>query len=287
MMALPRSLDLDLLRSFETVARTGSFSRSAAELLRNQSTVSLQIQRLEEMLGHRLLIRSSRAVRLSPYGQTFLDDARRLLALNDDVLGRATAPQLAGRIRLGTPEDFATMHLPAVLAGFAASHPAVLLEVTCDLTLNLLERHRVEPFDLVLVKREPQSRIGGGVRVWGEDLVWVGARPLPDDSTALPLAVSPEPCVYRKRITNALTRAGRAFRVAYSCAALSGTLAAVRAGLGFTALPRGMVPPDLAISQIGLPQLAPTEIALISAHPLATPARLLARHIVRALEVAR
>lgn len=286
-MALARSLDLDLLRSFETVARTGSFSRAAAELLRNQSTVSLQIQRLEDMLGHRLFVRSSRAVRLSLYGQAFLDDTRQLLALNDDVLGRAAAPQLAGRIRLGTPEDFATMHLPAVLAGFAAGHPAVLLEVTCDLTLNLLEQHRVAPFDLVLVKREPQSRVSGGVRVWGEDLVWVGARSLPGAGTPLPLAVSPEPCVYRKRITTALTRAGRAFRIAYSCAALSGTLAAVRAGLGFTALPRGMVPPDLAMSQRGLPQLAPTEIALISAHPLATPARLLAQHIVRALEIAR
>jgi hypothetical protein len=284
-MALPRTLDLDLLRGFETVARTGSFSRAASELLRNQSTISLQIQRLEDMLGQRLFIRSPRAVRLSAYGQTFLEDTRRLLALNDDVLGRATAPQLAGRVRLGTPEDFATIHLPAVLAGFAASHPAVLLEVTCDLTLNLLEQHRADPFDLVLIKREPQSRVGGGVRVWGEDLVWVGARPLLDQGTVLPLAVSPEPCVYRKRITNALTRSGRDYRIAYSCAALSGTLAAVRAGLGFTALPRGMVPRDLAMSQEGLPRLAPTEIALISAETLSAPARLLARQIVRALEV--
>ncbi len=286
-MALARSLDLDLLRSFETVARTGSFSRAAVELLRNQSTISLQIQRLESMLGHRLLLRSSRAVRLSSYGQIFLDDARRLLTMNDDVLRRATEPQLAGRIRLGTPEDFATVHLPTVLAGFATDHPAVLLEVTCDLTLNLLDQHRVAPFDLLLVKREPQSRVAGGVRVWGEDLVWVGARPLPAADAVLPLVVSPEPCVYRKRITGALARVGREFRVAYSCAALSGTLAAVRAGLGFTALPRGMAPPDLAMSQHGLPQLAHTEIALISAHALSAPARVLARQIVRALEIAR
>ena len=139
----------------------------------------------------------------------------------------------------------------------------------------------------MLVKREPQSRVGGGVRVWGEDLVWVGARSLPEAGIALPLAVSPEPCVYRKRITGALARSGREFRVAYSCAALSGTLAAVRAGLGFTALPRGMVPPDLVMSQRDLPQLAPTEIALISAHVLSTPARVLSQQIVRALEVAR
>ena len=286
-MTAPRNLDLDLLRSLVAIARTGSFSRAAVELLRNQSTISLQIQRLEDMLGQKLFIRSPRALRLSPYGEAFLGDAIALLALNDDVLARATAPQIAGRIRLGTPEDFATMHLPSVLAGFAASYPGVVLEVTCDLTLNLLDLHRGGAFDLLLVKREPQSRAGGGVRVWGEDLVWVGARPAPDAGSVLALAVSPEPCVYRKRITAALSRAGRAYRIAYSCAALSGTLAAVRAGLGFTALPRGMVPPDLAMSQAGLPRLAPTEIALISAQPLSTPARLLAQHIVRALEVER
>lgn len=283
-MPLPRALDLDLLRSFAAVARTGSFSRAGEALLRNQSTISLQIQRLEDVLGHRLLDRSPRAVRLTPAGGAFLADAERLLALNDEVLTRATEAQVAGLVRLGTPEDFATTHLQSVLARFAATHPAVSLEVTCDLTLNLLEAHRAGAFDIVLVKREPQTRRTGGVRVWREPLVWAAGPHAPDVSEPLRLAVSPEPCVYRKRAITALARAGRDWRIAYTCASLAGTLAAVRAGLGITVLPAGMVPPDLAPPPSGLPRLADTEIALLAAAPLSVPARLLRQHIIRSLE---
>lgn len=283
-MALPRSLDLDLLRSFAAVAQLRSFSRAGEALLRKQSTISLQIQRLEDQLGYRLLDRSPHGVRLTRAGAAFLADAQRLLDLNDEVLARATEAQVAGHVRLGTPEDFATAHLPRVLAAFAASHPAVALEVTCDLTLNLLDAHRAGAFDLVLVKREPQAATRGGVRVWREGLVWVGGANLPPAGAPLPLAVSPEPCVYRKRAVTALARAGQPWRISYTCAALSGTLAAVRAGLGVTVLPRDMVPADLAVVQAGLPVLADTEIALLASGPLSLPSRLLRRHIIRALE---
>ena len=50
-MIMRRSLDLDLLRAFVTVAETGSFTRTGQELGRTQSAVSMQIKRLEEQLG--------------------------------------------------------------------------------------------------------------------------------------------------------------------------------------------------------------------------------------------
>lgn len=282
-MPLQRNLDLDLLRCFVEVARTRSFSRAAEALLRGQSTISLQIQRLEELIGQRLLDRTPRAVSLTPAGAAFLADAERLLALNDEVLARASQGQVHGRVRLGTPEDFATAHLQDVLARFAVAHPFVDLEVTCDLTLNLLDAHRAGAFDLVLIKREPQSS-RGGVRVWREPLVWVTGGHMPKSDAALALAVSPEPCVYRKRATTALTRAGRGFRIAYTCSSLAGTLAAVRAGLGVTVLPRGMVPDGLMVLEGQLPRLADTEIALLARPSLSLPARLLHRHIITALE---
>lgn len=284
MPALP-SLDLDLLRAFIAVADSGSFTRAAEQLLRNQSTVSLQLKRLEETLDRRLLERGSRKVRLTPEGDVMLDYARRMLALNDEVIGRVREPRLEGNVRLGTPEDFATTHLPQVLARFAEAHPRVNLEVTCDLTNNLLDRFRSDAFDLVLVKREPTRRIAG-VRVWREPLVWVAGRRLSSDWQAvLPLVLSPPPCVYRKRATLALSRAGRRWRIAYSCAALAGTHAAVKAGLGLTVLPKDMVPPGLAILEHDdLPDLHDTEIALLAARGLTPPALRLREHIVRSLE---
>jgi DNA-binding transcriptional LysR family regulator len=285
---MPRlnNLDIDLLRAFAAVSDLGGFTRAADVLLRRQSTLSLQIKRLEEALGHRLLERSSRHVRLTAEGETLLPHVRQMLELNDRIVARLNEPALAGNVRLGTPEDFATTHLPNVLARFAQAHPGVQLEVTCDLTLNLMAQFRRDDFDLVLVKREPE-RSDRGVRVWREPLVWVAAERLAvPHKGSLPLVLSPPPCVYRKRATDALNAARRPWRVAYSCASLAGQHAAVKAGLGMTVLPKDMVPAGLAAVErrAGLPDLHDTEIALLAKRGLTAPARRLHEHIVRSLE---
>lgn len=285
-MARLHNLDVDLLRAFVTVCDLGSFTRAADALLRRQSTLSLQIKRLEAGLGKRLLDRTSRHLRLTAAGEALLGHARQMLDLNDRLVASLDEPALAGTVRLGTPEDFATTHLPQVLARFSQAYPSVQLEVTCDLTLTLLRRFREGDFDLVLVKREPE-RSDRGVRVWREPLVWVASEKLAiPEKGPLPLVVSPPPCVYRKRATDSLGRLKRPWRIAYSCASLAGQHAAVKAGLGVTVLPKDMVPAGLAAIErrSGLPDLHDTEIALLAARGLSAPARRLHDHIVRSLE---
>ncbi len=282
-----RNVDLDLLRCFVTISDAGGFTRASERLLRTQSTISLQLKRLEDGLGRRLFDRSPRLLRLTPDGETLLPDARALLAMHDAMIARLSEPAMEGVVRLGTPEDFATAHLPGVLARFAAAHPSVALEVTCDLTLNLMARFRAGEFDLVLVKREPMAE-AAGMRVWREPLVWVAkGATATSDTTPLPLVVSPDPCVYRKRATDALDRASRSWRIAYTCGSLAGTLAAVKAGLGVAVLPKEMVPQGFVIIDGGLlPDLQDTEIALISAATSSLPVKRLATHIMRSLEQA-
>jgi DNA-binding transcriptional LysR family regulator len=281
-----RNLDLDLLRTFVTIADTGGFTRAGDQLGRTQSAISLQVKRLEEMLGRAVLERSSRTLRMTVDGEKLLSHARQLLRLNDEALADLLEPDVAGLVRLGVPEDFATVHLPVVLAAFTEAHPLVELEVTCDLTLNLLERFRAGDFDLVLVKREPATPLRG-VRVWREPLVWVGReRTSLADDQAVPLIVSPQPCVYRKRAIEALEEAGRRWRIAYTSTSLTGAQAAVKAGLGVTVLPREMVPTPLhALGRdSGLPPLDETEIALIEAAVPSPTSRLFAEHVIHALE---
>ena len=278
------NLDLDLVRTFVTIASVGNFTRAAETLRRQQSTISLQVQRLEDALGQKLINRTPRSVRLTSEGEMFLGHARRLLDLNDEVVARVNEPHMQGVVRLGTPEDFATRHLPSVLARFAQAYPAVALEVTCDLTLNLLDRFRKGAFDVALIKRERISD-AGGIRVWREPLVWVRAdRDFWASEGQLPLVVSPSPCVYRKRATEALDRARRPWRIAYTCGSLAGSLAAVKAGLGMTVLPKDMVPPDLhIIDGKPLPDLKDTEIALLQRERLSLPAGRLRDHIIGSL----
>ena len=281
-----RTLDLDLLRCFVTIAETGSFTRAGERLRRTQSTISLQVKRLEDQLGRAVFVRSPRSLGLTPAGERLLGPARQLLRLNDAAIAELFEPDMTGRVRLGVPEDFATAHLPAVLAAFAKAHPLVELEVTCDLTLNLLERFHQGAFDLVLVKREPSAPLEGS-RVWREPLVWVAR----DQRAAagqgcVPLVVSPEPCVYRRRAVAALEAIGRDWRIAYTSTSLAGSQSAVNAGLGITVLPREMVPPYLTAitDDPALPPLYDTEIALIEAPGLSSTAHRLAQHIVAALE---
>lgn len=285
-----RTLDLDLLRCFVTIAELGSFTRAGERLGRTQSTVSLQVKRLEDQLGRALFARTPRSLALTEDGERLLAPARLLLRLNDVTLAELTEPEIGGRVRIGVPEDFATAHLPAVLAAFTKAHPLVELEVTCDLTLNLLEKFHSGAFDFVLVKREPSAPLEG-MRVWREPLVWVARDPQGIAGLAtVPLVVSPEPCVYRKRATDALDAIGRPWRVAYTSTSLAGSLLAVSEGLGVAVLPREMVPANLAAVTGGaggealLPALYDTEIALIEAAGLSDTAHRLAQHVIATLE---
>ncbi|MFA9200443.1 MAG: LysR substrate-binding domain-containing protein [Cypionkella sp.] len=290
-MATSATVDPELLRAFVTVVDAGGFSAAAQRLLRGQSAVSLQVKRLEDRLGVRLLERGPRHLMLTGEGEAVLERARRILALNEELAARAREPEMAGVVRLGTPEDFATTRLPGILASFTRAFPKVALEVTCELTLEVLDRFHAGGLDLALIKREPAGP-AEGTRVWREPLVWVGA----DHAAAapaqgpLPLVCSPRPCLHRKRATNALDAAGRPWRIAYSCQSLSGNHAAVRAGLGVAVLPLDMVPHDLVIlneADSGLPDLADTEMALITAAVLPPPAERLREYIVRDLEHGR
>lgn len=280
------NLDLDLLRCFVTISEVGSFTRAGDRLGRTQSTISLQVKRLEEQLGRTLFARTPRSLSLTDDGKRLLGPARQLLRLNDAAIAELFEPDMAGRVRLGVPEDFATAHLPAVLSAFTKAHPLVELEVTCDLTLNLLDKFHAGAFDFVLVKREPSAPLEG-VRVWREPLVWVARDQLAATGLAsIPLVVSPEPCVYRKRAVDALEAIGRDWRVAYTSTSLAGSLSAVSEGLGIAVLPREMVPDHLTsiAGEADLPSLYDTEIALIEAAGLSDTAHRLAQHVVAALE---
>ncbi|MGD9816536.1 MAG: LysR substrate-binding domain-containing protein [Hyphomonadaceae bacterium] len=261
------NLDLDLARAFVAVAEAKSFTRAGVRLGRTQSTVSLQIKRLEEQLDAELFARDPRKVALTANGEALLTQARKLLRLNDEILGEMFEHALEGEVRFGAPEDFATTHLPGILGDYARAYPHVSLSVTCDLTLHLMDKMSKGELDLALIKREP---VGAdvGQPVWREHLVWVGAGEdvLPSNGP-LPLVVAPTPCVYRKRAIAALDATGRPWRVAYTSPSLAGQHAALRAGLGVTVLPTEMVPDDLVKfgADHGFPPLADAEIALVRA----------------------
>ena len=110
-----RNLDITVLRSFVAVAEAGGVTRAAGFLNLTQSAVSMQLKRLEEMLGLRLLERSGRGVSLTPAGAQLLSYAQRMVEMNDEIYTRLTCQSWEGEIVLGVPHDIVYPVIPQVL----------------------------------------------------------------------------------------------------------------------------------------------------------------------------
>lgn len=254
------------LECFHAVIETRSFTKAAAKVGRTQSAVSQQIAKLEELLGQKLIERGKN-LSLTADGEVFYHYCQQMLALQREAIDRFKTPDIEGQIKFGLPEDFASVLLTDVLLNFSQRHPRVQLNIECDLTLNLFDRFKNKEFDLVLVKMSRPEDFPNGIDVWTEPLEWVGSPAFSHYSQeqTMPLIVSPRPCVYRAQALKALEEQGRQWRIVFSSQSYAGTIAAVKAGMGITVLPRNMVPTDLQIlrEETGLPALDDIHVSML------------------------
>ena len=260
-------LDPDLLRTFTCIAEDGSFTRAAQRVGRTQSAVSMQMQRLEGLLGERLLSRGKGGtVHLTPHGEFLLHRARDLLALNDEIWTSFRAPVVHGTVRLGTPDDYALRYLPQILKRFAESHPSVQVDVLCLPSSELVERLRAGELDLTLCS--DGNRPGGMMAepLWQGPLHWItSTRHAPHRLDPLPVALAGDHCTWATAAIRALDGAGRRYRMAYRSATQLGTHAPVMAGLAVTVstiswLPEGLRP---VRPEEGLPSLPEFSILML------------------------
>lgn len=289
---LPQSLDTDLLRAFVLIAEGRSFTQAAARIGRTQSAVSMQVKRLEELLGQPVLNRSKGgSVELTPHGHFLLTRARQILQLNDEVLTTFRAPQISGTVRLGSPDDYAFAYLPQILKRFAETHPAVQVDVVCSPSSELMHRIKAGELDLTLISDGHSPPDWPSVPLWRAPLVWVtSSRFAPHRQDPLPLALADrrpflargQDCDWAGAAVRALDHAGRRYRIAYTSASQVGTHAPVLAGLAVTVSTLSWLPDGLRAMrpEEGLPRLPDFEIMLLKAkRPLQPVTDALASHI--------
>jgi DNA-binding transcriptional LysR family regulator len=256
-------LELDLLRTLVAIADTGSFNKAASAVFRTPSAVSMQMKKLEEQVSRPLFAKNGRSVTLTPDGDALVGYGRRILKLADEAMQRFRSSQIEGTIRLGAPDDYAMQFLPDILARFAASHPDVEVDVSCQSSMDLLRMLDANDIDIALVSagHGPTS----GMTVHREPLVWAGLRHgCAHEKSPIPLAVSHVGCCWRRQALSALDRAAIPYRVAYTSKHYLGQLAAVMGGLAVAPLPLSCVRGDLKIidDEIGLPLIGHYEIEL-------------------------
>ncbi|PMR75695.1 LysR family transcriptional regulator [Billgrantia endophytica] len=232
------ALDLELLRSFQAAAQLGSLAAAAQQRHRTVSAISMQIKRLEETLGSRLLERGSRGVTPTAIGEALLQESRELLRLHDGMLSRFTGRGLGGKVRLGLPEDYARELLGSVLPEFMAYHPDVLLEVVTATSGELARQLSRSQLTLGVVLDRPHS-LPGGETLWLTTPVWAGPRVGGlGTRPRLPLALHEVDCPYRALAIESLEAIGKSWHAVFTSTSIHAVEKAVEMGLAISVLDR-------------------------------------------------
>lgn len=264
MMTMPplRHLDMNLLRALVAIADSGSFSAAGQQLGRTQSAVSLQIKRLEELVGQTLLDRANgRVGGPTEEGRLLIDYGRRILRLNDEAYSCFAQPGLAGRLRVGVPEELMEGVFPYVMSAFARACPRVELHLRCDISVRLAAALEAGELDLAVTKRVGEKAPSGSRVLRREALVWfVGDGSAAHRRRPLPLAVFHEGCVFRVAALAALAKAAIPAQFVFVGTSFTGIRHAVAAGMAVTPLPRSMACAGLVQVKSGLPKLPTTEL---------------------------
>ncbi len=264
-------MKLEHLRTFESVARLGTFTRAAQELYLAQPSLSRQIATLESDVGAVLLERGRRGAVPTEAGRTLLPIARRMLA--DAESARRELDELAGlrrgSVRLGAPPTLCVSLVADVLAHFSARHPGVELQVSEAGSLALLEQLQQGELDLAFVITRQDALEADGAELIGllsEELVVVAsatrADPLPERLTLAQLAAMPQVAFHRSYDLRAATDAAFASRslapaIAVEGAEMDAVLRFVERGIGVAVVPAMVVVdrPGLRHARIVEPEL--------------------------------
>ncbi|KST60973.1 LysR family transcriptional regulator [Methylobacterium sp. GXS13] len=274
--------DLGHARSFIAVAEEMHFGRAASKLNLTQSPLSRQIQMLEQTLGVALLDRTTRAVRLTPAGRTFLAEAYRVLAAAESAarITRRAARGESGVIRLSFTAASAYRTLPRVVAHVRARLPEVdlvLAEMVSDEQILALEENRT---DLAILRpapilQDPKSSIATAPLVSERLLLAVprghrlatGRIPTLQDLDGEAFVTwSPKGGRYFIDLLDTLFETGGvAPRIVQRVNQVHAMLALVGAGLGIALVPastRGNSMADIRLRPISLPATARPELLL-------------------------
>jgi DNA-binding transcriptional LysR family regulator len=233
------NIPTELLRTLVAVVDLRSFTKAAQSLDITQPAVSAQIKRLQGLLGAELLDKSAPGVSLTSAGELVVNYARRLLSINDQILDIAGPRPGAKTMRIGATGDFTASGIARGLTNSRRRRPELRFEVYSANIDVLLRDLREGDADLAIWVSSTGPTLDTRY-YWTEPLVWVrGPSTRIDPGRPVPLVSYGEECLFTRNAVAALSRANRQCELAFIGSSLLGLGAAVAAGFGVMALPRG------------------------------------------------
>ncbi|WP_312077519.1 LysR family transcriptional regulator [Leclercia sp.] len=243
------TLNLDHLVTFRMVISRGSFSGAAEALGISQPAVSLQIRQLEQVFQVRLIERTSRGIKPTPAGMTLSEHSTKI----DAAVGAAVesvslhSDEITGTVVVGTGATACIHLLPPLLQQLRLRHPLLKVDVRTGNTSDIVRGVEENRIDIGLVtlpaagKCLSVSPLGTDefVVIMEKDLSGRSATPLsPDDLLPLPLIIFEPGSGTRSLIDEWFRNAGYAARPVMELGSIEAIKRMVRAGLGYSIVPR-------------------------------------------------
>ncbi|MGZ6286412.1 MAG: LysR family transcriptional regulator [Ktedonobacterales bacterium] len=248
-------MDFVYLRTLCEVARCGSLTHAANALGYAQSSVTTQMQKLEEQYGVPLFERHGRKLKPTQAGETLIHYAQQILALHSEAKA-ALSQQETGTLTIGVIETLATYYLPPILRAFRQDYPNVAITLQagtepsivqavkdgrCDLGL-VLDLLAADP-DLVCVPLRKEEFV---VVVSPESHYSQACESMMVEELAQArLILTEEGCTYRALLLHALKQCGVAYQIAGEFGSIEAIKQCVASGVGIAFLPRAAVETEI------------------------------------------
>lgn len=258
------NLTLKQLRYVQALAAQGHFGRAAEVSAISQPALSMQIKELELSLGTALFERAARSVRLTPFGEQFLERAQVILRAVDELGELALAAQggIAGRLRIGVIPTIAPYLLPRLLGRLSQLYEGLDIHVRETLTQKLIEELADGRLDAAIVALPISEHAFTEVALFEENLVLVrpdaqADHPVPsrDMLRDMRVLLLEEGHCFRDQALSFCALNTARTRNTLDGSSLSTLVQMVGAGLGVTLIPEMAVPVETRSAAVSIARL--------------------------------
>ncbi|AMN41408.1 LysR family transcriptional regulator [Rhodoplanes sp. Z2-YC6860] len=236
----PTNVPIEILRSLVVILDRGSFTNAARELALTQSAISAQMKRLKSILSDDVFEPGKLNITLTKRGEWVASFARRIVAMNDQLIGGFSAESRVG---------ISMLYSGSVLRKIVSSCREAGLDgirYHCDTSTNLLKRFEAGHLDAVLIlssSPRPDARAG-----WSEPMVWTSSKSFEHDPSK-PLPWLSWPGSAEDEIAqHAFRLANTRYETVFVAADLTSHMQAVSSGLGYRLMPLRAAPADVKIA---------------------------------------
>lgn len=257
------NIDIGNLRAFCVVAEKESFTLAAELLGATQSTISMRVKKLEQLLGSKLFHSSPHGVELTEFGTDFIPKAKDLLGAHDNTLHSITHKSEKQSFQLGVTYHGIDQNLPELLRMLNEHLPQYRMSVSVLSSEELYAGLSRLKLDAIVAKRITGDHKGQSL--FKGNLVWMASKDFEyDPDKPVPLVSLGAPCSLRQMAINSLNTAKTPWQEVFIGSNVFAVKSAISAGLGVACLEHRTLPEDCVIVPkfADLPPLPATEFVL-------------------------